>query len=96
MIIPGEVDFEDLHLSRDHDGELTFDWEPIEKICELSAVDIELFREGDTNALMGFILAWYQAHRAQGGPADAVAEELMSETLETWHEGRFVFPPGHA
>lgn len=31
-----DLSFSDLHLARDPDGALSFDWEPIERICAAS------------------------------------------------------------
>ena len=44
-IIPGNLDFSALNLSRDSstDGDLEFDWSLIEGICEASGIDISSF-----------------------------------------------------
>jgi hypothetical protein len=47
ILIPDDVDFADLKLTRDpvtHDVE--FDWRPIERICDANNVDPSLFKKG--------------------------------------------------
>jgi hypothetical protein len=45
IAIPVDADFADLNLSRKSDGNIAFDWVPIERICRASNVPIELLRE---------------------------------------------------
>jgi hypothetical protein len=77
--IPEDLSFEDLRLARDRTGDMSFDWHPIERICEASGVDSSLFREASGENVATLIVEWYQAHRAVGGAVDPAAEELIVE-----------------
>lgn len=97
VIIPDELDFSELKLARDPDGMVSFDWAPIERICEASGIDVELFRDMPEDNVSGLITAWYREHRARGGDADPVQEDLIAEAqLEDARGGGISHPPGRA
>lgn len=78
---PG-VPFAALKLRRDvTTGQVSFDWAPIERICEASGIDPCLFKRSHEDNVSGLIVAWYQAHREAGGAPDPVAEQLIAEVL---------------
>lgn len=78
--IPEGVAFADLALARDPvTGDVSFDWAPIEAICSANNFDVALLRDTDEGNVAGFLVAWYTAHLAAGGPPDLVAEQLIAE-----------------
>lgn len=78
--IPDDLDFSALKLARDPATlDLSFDWEPIERICAASGIDIALFREQHEDNVSGLIAAWYFEHRARGGAPDLVEEQIIAE-----------------
>lgn len=77
--IPEGLDFADLHLARDPDGAVSFDWGPIERICTASNISVALLRDSAEDNVAGLIAAWYAEHRARGGAVDATAEDLLME-----------------
>lgn len=80
IVIPAALDFSALHLTRDSaTGNVSFDWRPIEAICQASSIDLALFRDSPEDNVAGLLVAWYAAHRVQGGDPDSVAEELLLE-----------------
>lgn len=80
LAIPDDLAFEALKLTRDpRTGEVEFDWAPIEAICAASGVDVEVFKNGPEDNVSALIVAWYQAHRAAGGAADVVQEQILAE-----------------
>lgn len=80
IIIPPEIRFADLRLSRDpHTLELEFDWQPIEAICTASQLDIKILRDQHEENVCGLIIAWYAEHRQAGGESDAVMEQIIRE-----------------
>jgi len=80
ITIPPAIGFADLKLKRDlTDGSVSFDWHPIEEICRASGIDLACFRDSPEDNVAGLIMAWYVAHRKQGGVADPVEEELLRE-----------------
>ncbi len=81
ITIPEGVAFADLNLSRTPAGEVSFDWSPIEAICEASGIDIALFREQHEDNVAGLITQWYAEHRKRGGAIDPVQEEIVAEAL---------------
>lgn len=81
VAIPDDLDFSDLSLARDPDGGVSFDWAVIERICEASALPVEMFRDAPEDNVSGLIVGWYQAHRQHGGKSDPVAEDLIAEAV---------------
>lgn len=81
ITIPEGLEFSDLRLSRTATGEVSFDWAPIEAICEASGVDIALFRHQHEDNVAGLIHQWYAAHLARGGEPDPVQEEIIGEAI---------------
>ena len=79
ITIPEEVRFEDLELSRDPDGMVSFSWKPIEKVCRASNLDASILKESTEDNVSGLLVAWYQQHRDNGGGLDSVAEDLIFE-----------------
>jgi hypothetical protein len=78
--IPEHLRFADLHLARDPQTlAVSFNWEPIEQICERSGINLAMLRDGPEDNVAGLIVAWYAHHRAAGGVADPVAEQLIRE-----------------
>ena len=79
--IPAGLDFSSLKLTRKRDGTVSFDWSPIERICEASGIDIALFRDGPESNLASLAAAWYREHLARGGTPDPVQEDLIAEAV---------------
>lgn len=97
VAIPEGLDFSDLHLVREADGSVSFDWGVIERICTASGLPVELLRDGPEDNVAGLLIGWYQAHRQRGGAADAVAEDLIGEVRAEDASGqRASFAPGRA
>lgn len=95
--IPDTVKFSDLNLQRDADGHVSFDWAPIEAICEASGLDQEHLKEGPEDNVSGLIIQWYIAHRQDGGTKDATAEDLIAEVeVEEAFGQQFSHRPGRA
>ena len=93
--VPADLDFAALALRRDPlTREISFDWAPIERICEVSAVDVQIFRAGPEDNVSGLIIAWYTMHREAGGAPDAVAEQLVAEVLAEDLYGEINVQPG--
>lgn len=97
ITIPGSVDFSDLKLARDADGMVSFDWAPINAICEASNLDADIFHAGPEDYVSGLIVTWYQRHIADGGERDPVADDLIAEVMaENELGGGISHPPGRA
>lgn len=95
--IPDGLDFADLHLARDADGAVSFDWSVIERICQASNLPVELLCDGPEDNVAGLITHWYMAHRQRGGAADPVAEDLIAEAAIEDAAGQHVsHAPGRA
>lgn len=80
LAIPAGIDFADLKLTRKPTGTLSFDWAPVEAVCAASGIDIALFRDTDEGNIAGLLVAWYEAHLANGGTRDATMDDLLAET----------------
>ena len=95
--IPDNLAFSDLHLSRDSDGSVSFDWAVIEQICQANKLPAQIFRDTTEDNVCGLIVGWYQAHKQHGGKYDAVAEDLISEVIAEEKAGQKVsHQPGRA
>lgn len=95
--IPDDVQFADLKLARDSDGRVSFDWSPIERICEASGVDPAIFRDAPEDNVSGLIVAWYAEHLRGGGARDPVQDDLIAEAaLEDELGGGISHQPGRA
>lgn len=80
ITVPDDISFNDLDLTRDvSTGAVTFRWEPLERICAVSGVDVALLKERSEDNVGGLLVAWYAAHRKAGGAANDVAEQLIAE-----------------
>lgn len=78
--IPQGMAFADLRLSRDPDtGDVSFDTSVIERIERESGLPAGFFMGQPEDALAALLTTWYSAHRAAGGHADSVAEDLIAE-----------------
>lgn len=97
VAIPDDLAFSDLHLARDPDGSVSFDWSVIERICEASGLPEEMFLDAPEDNVSGLIIGWYHAHRQQGGETDPVAEDLIAEAVAEEKAGQTVsHQPGRA
>ncbi len=98
ICIPDDREFSDLKLARDStSGDISFDWTPIERICEASGIDTSVFRDRHEDNVSGLIVQWYTAHLANGGARDRVQDELIAEMLaEDALGGGLSHRPGHA
>ena len=97
IAIPDGVRFSDLRLARDPDGDVSVDFSVIEKICQASDFPFEPLRDGPEDNLASLIVNWYQAHLAQGGARDPVADDLIAEVEAEDRAGQAAsHPPGRA
>ncbi len=97
IAIPDDVPFSALRLCRDADGAVSFDWSPIERICEASGIPVEMFRDGPESNVADLITTWYQAHRQNGGEPNPVADDLIVEVLAEDAAGQTIsHAPGRA
>ncbi|CAN7645021.1 hypothetical protein LJR129_005008 [Acidovorax sp. LjRoot129] len=91
------MSFADLHLRWHGGGIIHFDWFPIERLCEASAINAELIRNSGPENVAKLINYWYIVHRLNGGAPDPVKEEAMSLVATGhWGEIQFIHAPGHA
>ncbi|EAA6842346.1 hypothetical protein DRX19_15100 [Salmonella enterica subsp. enterica] len=90
LAIPDDLDFSDLHLVRESDGSVSFDWDVVNRICKLSNLPVEIFRDVSEDCISALIVGWYQAHRQHGGESDPVAEDLIAEVVAEEKAGQTV------
>lgn len=80
LTIPSDVTFSDLKLQRDSvTGDLTFEWGPIERICEANGIESEDLLEEAGETFSELLIAWYKAHLDNGGAPDPVEEQIQAE-----------------
>jgi len=78
--IPEGLSFSDLKLSQDASG-ISFDWQPIERICRENGLDIALFRDMPEGNVASLLVSWYFAHLEQGGARDPVADAMIEVSI---------------
>lgn len=97
LVIPADLDFSDLKMARAADGDVSFDWAPIERICTASGVDVDVFKLGHEDNLGGLLTTWYRAHLSQGGQPDPIYADLIGEVQAEDAAGqRWSHAPGRA
>jgi hypothetical protein len=96
IFIPSEVDFSDLQLAYENDGDISFNSAVFKHVCLANGItqnDIASSNDG----VGGFVAKWYVAHIRAGGEKDPVAEDMISEVHAEHEAGQTVgFPAGHA
>lgn len=97
ITIPDTVGFADLKLARDSDGMVSFDWSPVEAICQASNVPVEILKDGPEDNVSALIIAWYESHIASGGQRDPVADDIIGEVIiEQQYGQNYSHQPGKA
>lgn len=97
IVVPDDVTFADLHLSRDSAGDVSFDWGPIERVCSASGLDVATLRDQPEDAVTTLLVQWYAQHLARGGARDACADDLQAEVVaEDARGGGVSHAPGRA
>lgn len=98
IAIPQGVEFKDLRLERDpKTGDVSFDTAIIERIERESGLPAGFFMGQHEDAVASLITGWYSAHRAAGGDADPVAEDLLAEVMAEDAAGQpYSHKPGRA
>lgn len=87
ITIPEGLPFSALRLSRESNGDVSFDTAVVRQICEASGLDQEQILDDGEDAVSGLIVAWYGVHRRDGGPPDPVADDLIAEALAEGERG---------
>lgn len=78
LIIPADLRFFDLHLTRDPvTAELEFDTAPLRRIVESNNIDWQAL--GGEEAVPYVLTAWYDAHVKAAGATDPIMEQLRAE-----------------
>lgn len=97
IVIPADVPFSELNLARDADGSVSFDWRPIERLCEASGIDVALLRDSPEDNLAAVLTTWYRQHLAAGGAPDPVYADLIGEVAAEDAAGQhYSHAPGRA
>lgn len=82
IIIPEGLEYRELELTRDaHTGHVTFNWEPIDRICIASDLHPDVLRSADMEVIGTIIHSWYLIHLSRGGQPDPVQEGLRMEVI---------------
>lgn len=92
--VPDDLNFSELRLAREPNGDVGFDWHVIERICAANNLPVEIFRDAPEQNVTTLLVAWYQMHRQHGGAPDPVADDLIAETDAENAAGQsFSYPP---
>lgn len=97
LTIPPDLTFGDLRLARDPDGAVSFDTAAVERVYAASGLPLELLHAAGEDGIASLIVAWYRAHRQQGGAPDPIAEDLIAEAKSEDSRGAGIsHQPGRA
>jgi len=97
IVIPRDLEFSALRLARDPGGDVSFDAGVIGRIEAASGLPEGFFMGQPEDALAGLIVQWYEAHLADGGDPDPIAEDLKAEVGAEDAAGQHVsHAPGRA
>ena len=97
ILIPADLAFADLRLARNPDGAVSFDSAIVERVALASGLPADYFMVRPEDAVAELIVNWYAKHRAAGGEADPVADDLIAETrVEDERGGGLSHQPGRA
>ena len=98
IAIPQGLAFAALRLARDPaTGDVSFDTAVIERIEAESGLPAGFFVAQHEDAVAPLITGWYSAHRAAGGDADPVADDLIAEARAEDAAGQhYSYPAGRA
>lgn len=80
VAIPAGLEFSDLKLRRESNGDVSFETAVLRRICEASSIDPEQILAGE-EAVSRLIVAWYGAHIKGGGAPDPTGEDLIAEAM---------------
>ena len=96
--IPAGMSFSELRLARDpQTGDVSFDTSVIERVEAESGLPAGFFMSQPEDAVAALISTWYSAHRAAGGDADPVADDLIAEARAEDAAGQpYSYAPGQA
>lgn len=79
ITIPDNLTFADLELNLNDEGQVSFNIQIIERICNLNGLRAHRLFESGEKAVLRLIVVWYAQHLAAGGEFDQTAENLMTE-----------------
>lgn len=76
---------------------VSFEISVIEKLCRSNDIDSDIFFNSTEDNVSELIVNWYVEHIKSGGDRDAVADDLIAETIaEDESGGGISHPPGSA
>lgn len=83
LTIPYGLKFEHLKLARDRQsGQLVFDRDAINAVCDANGLDSEAFLAMPQVKLAAILAAWYAAACYAGAPCDLAVEQLLTDIAD--------------
>jgi hypothetical protein len=80
IVVPDEVQFKDLELFREENGNVRYNLDTMNKVIDASGVDPVMLLDWGNLSLL--LVAWHERAVSGGEPRDPVMVELMSEVME--------------
>lgn len=77
--LPEGYSFADLKIRRCADDAIDLDMDLVERICKLNGLDFEKVCQNPGPVVTTILTIWYKSHLAEGGPPDALMEELRTQ-----------------
>ena len=77
--LPEGYAFADLKLRRYADDEIELDMDLFRLVCTLNGMDFEKVLQNPGPVVTAVLTVWYKRHLADGGPPDALMEELRRQ-----------------
>jgi hypothetical protein len=77
--LPEGYSFADLKIRRCEADAIDLDMDLVKLICNLNGLDFDKVRQNPGPVVTTILTIWYKNHLAEGGPADALMEELRTQ-----------------
>ncbi len=74
--LPEGYSFADLKLRRCADDAIDLDMDLVKLICGINGLDFDKVCQDPGPVVTSILTVWYKSHLAQGGPPDALMEQL--------------------
>lgn len=76
--LPEGYSFPDLKIRRCDADAIDLDMDLVKLICNINGLDFEKVCQNPGPVVTNILTIWYKSHLADGGPPDALMEELKS------------------
>lgn len=77
--LPEGYSFADLKIRRCDSDAIDLDMDLVKLVCTINGLDFDKVCQNPGPVVTTILTVWYKSHLAEGGPPDAVMEELRTQ-----------------